>query len=38
MTNEDIYPYFQWVENRGAVFLNARLPRNYQEKLPEFFK
>jgi len=34
----DIYPFFQWVEQRGALFLNARLPMNYQEKIPRFYK
>lgn len=34
----NIYPSFQWVEQRGAIFLNARLPKNYQERVPEFYK
>ncbi|MFA5070983.1 MAG: hypothetical protein WC511_01265 [Candidatus Pacearchaeota archaeon] len=36
--DEITYPSFQWVEPRGAFFLNAQLPRNYEKIIPKFYE
>ncbi|MBR9702191.1 hypothetical protein GOV13_04690 [Candidatus Pacearchaeota archaeon] len=33
----EIYPSFLWVERRGVLFLNARLPKDYKSKIKEFY-
>ena len=35
---KEIYPKFLWAEEREALFLNARLPRDYKLRIKDFYK
>ena len=32
------YPSFSWIEQRGALFLNAQLPSDYETRIQKFYE